>query len=288
MRVTVIGLGNMGTAFARRAMATGHDVTVWNRSPGKAAPLVDEGVKEAASPAEAVAGAEVALVVLTDDAAVESVCTGEGGLLAALPAGAVLADVSTVSPDLARRLAAAGPDGRVLDSPVLGAPGAIEKGQGRFLVGGPAEALSVAAPLLDDLGSSTTHCGEAGTGAVMKLVCNLLLVTGVAAMVESIAVARSQGIGDDLLRTVLGDVPVMSQAAKNRLGPALDPEHPGWFGPALARKDVRLALQLARDGGAALRLAPATDELLTTVMDSSRDWPDFVAVIEALGGSATA
>lgn len=286
MRVTVIGLGNMGRACAARALQSGHEVTVWNRSPGKAGELVGAGAKEAPSPADAVAAAEAVLVVLTDDAAVESVCGGDQGILAALPSGAVLADVSTVSPGLARSLAASGPDGQVLDTPVLGAPGALEKGQGRFLVGGPEAALEAIRPLLDDLGSSTIHCGPAGTGAAMKLVCNLLLVTGVAAMAEGIAVARGQGLDDDLLRAVFADTPVLSPSAKMRLEPTLDPAHPGWFGPALARKDVRLALELARGSGSALRIAPAAEELLTTVIESGRDWPDFAAVIEALGGPA--
>jgi 3-hydroxyisobutyrate dehydrogenase-like beta-hydroxyacid dehydrogenase len=284
MRIGLIGLGAMGSAFGERALDTGHRLTVWNRSHGKADALVARGAEEAATPAAAVSGCDLALVVLTDDEAVESVCIS-GGLLDALPPEAVLADVSTVSPALARRLADVGPSGRVLDTPVLGSPDAVSSGRGRFLVGGPAAALSVAAPVLDDLGASTTHCGPSGAGAVMKLVCNLMLVTGVAAMAEGIAVARSQGLSDDLLREVFDDSPVVSPASRMRLETTLDPEHPGWFGPALARKDIRLALGLAKEGGAALRLGPAADELLTAILESGREWPDFAAVIEALGGT---
>ena len=275
----------MGRAFAARAVESGHRVTVWNRSPGKAADLVASGAIEADSHAKAASSAEVVLVVLTDDAAVESVCIGRGGLLAALPEDAVLADVSTVSPALARRLAQTGPAGRVLDSPVLGSPAAVEQGKGRFLVGGASSALSAVSPLLDDLGASTIHCGPAGYGAVMKLVCNLLLVTGVAAMAEGVAVARNQGIGDDLLRQVFSDTPVLSPASNMRLQPMLDPEHPGWFAPAMARKDVRLALDLASGAGTALRLASAADEMLGDLMESGIDWTDFAALIEVLGGS---
>lgn len=85
-----------------------------------------------------------------------------------------------------------------------------------------------------------------------------------------------------MIRTVLGDAPVVSPASRQRLDPVLDPEHSGWFGPALARKDVRLAVDLARQGGAAVRLGPAADDLLTRLIDQGRDWPDLAAVIEAI------
>lgn len=280
MDVAVIGLGNMGRAAAGRLIDRGHRLRVWNRSPGRAGELLERGAVEAASPAEAVDGVEVALVVLTDDDAVASVCLGEGGAAAALPDGAVLADVSTVSPELARRLAAEGPAGRVLDTPVLGAPSALAEGGGRFLVGGPSEALEVARPVLDDLGSDVTHCGPAGAGAVVKLVGNLLLVTGVAAVAEGVAIARAQGVDDDTLAAALAESPVMSPAARMRLGPVLDPHHPGWFGPALARKDVRLAAGLAADAATGAPLAEAADRLLSRVLELG-DWPDFAAVAEA-------
>ncbi|HET9692504.1 MAG TPA: NAD(P)-binding domain-containing protein [Acidimicrobiales bacterium] len=281
MRTTVIGLGSMGTAAAGRLLDRGHDVTVWNRSPGKADALARRGATVAADPAAAVADAEVVLVVLTDDDAVASVLLGDGGAAAALAPSAVLADVSTVSPALARRLADEGPAGRVLDSPVLGAPAALAAGKGRFLVGGPEAALATAQPVLDDLGAATTHCGPAGAGAVMKLVANLMLVAGVAAMAEGVAIARGHGLGDDLLRQLLPDLPVTAPASAMRLDPVLDPAHPGWFGPALARKDVRLAAALAGDAGLDPAVAPALDRLLGATMEAG-EWPDFSAVIEGL------
>lgn len=281
MHVAVVGMGNMGRAFAARSIECGHQVTVWNRSAGRADELVERGAREADSPAAAASDADVVLVVLTDDGAVEAVCLGDDGVVSGMAGHTVLANVSTVSPALARRLADAGPEGRVLDLPVLGSPDAVRGGKGRFLVGGPGPALATIEPILADLGASTIHCGPSGTGAVMKLVCNLLLVTGVAAVAEGVSIARGQGIGDDMIRTVLGDAPVVSPASRQRLEPVLDADHQGWFGPALARKDVRLAVELARQSGAEVRLGPAADELLTAVIERGRDWPDLAAVIEA-------
>jgi 3-hydroxyisobutyrate dehydrogenase len=282
MRVTVLGMGNMGRAFAARAIETGHQTTVWNRTPGRVTALEASGAREANTPAAAAAGADVVLVVLADDEAVLDVCLGDDGVLASLEPDAVFANVSTVSPETARRLAELGPEGRVLDAPVMGSPAMIAGGMGRFLIGGPATAISAIEPLWSDLGSGYTHCGPAGTGATMKILANSLLITGVASLAEAIATARQQAVPDEFLRTILADSPVVSLASNLRLDSLLDSTHPGWFSPALARKDIRLAIDLAEESGVGVRIGPATDALLTTVIEAGGEWPDFAAVIEAL------
>jgi 3-hydroxyisobutyrate dehydrogenase len=280
MRITVLGMGSMGRAFASRAIDRGHVVTVWNRSHGKAAELVRRGATEADSVRAAVADAEVTLVVLADDQASRAVCLGDDGALAALADGAVLANVSTVSPDTARELATAGPPDAVVDAPVLGAPAAIAGGHGRFLIGGPADTVDGLAALWADLGAGYTYCGPAGSGAVLKLLSNLQLMIGLAALAEAMATARRHGIPDDLLRTVFGDSPVVSRAATMRLDSLLSADHPGWFTPELAAKDVRLAVALAGQRDVPVLLGPATEELLTRVVGAG--WPDLSAVIEGL------
>jgi 3-hydroxyisobutyrate dehydrogenase-like beta-hydroxyacid dehydrogenase len=281
MRITILGMGNMGRAFAARAMETGHRTTVWNRTPGRVDALVASGAIEVNAPAAAVAGADAVLVVLADDAAVFDVCRGDG-VLAALESDAVFANVSTVSPHTARRLAELRPGDRVLDAPVMGSPEMIASGLGRFLIGGPAPAITAIEPLWNDLGSGYTHCGPVGTGATMKILANSLLITGVASLAEVIATAREQGIPDEFLRTLLADSPVVSLATNLRLDSLLDATHPGWFSPALARKDLRLAIDLAEETGVGVRIGPATEALLTSVIDAGGEWADFAAVIEAL------
>jgi 3-hydroxyisobutyrate dehydrogenase-like beta-hydroxyacid dehydrogenase len=280
MRLTVLGLGSMGRAFAARALDRGHRVTVWNRTPGRAADLV--GATEAATVADAVAEAEVTLVVVADDDAVLDVCLGIDGALASVAKGAVLANVSTVDPETVRELADAGPADAVLDTPVLGGPTTVEQGAARLLIGGPAETVRRLDPLWADLAQKYVHCGPAGAGATMKLMSNLQLIVGVAALAEAIATARAEGLDDDLIATVFADSPVVSPSSRQRLDPLLDPTHPGWFSPELARKDVRLAVRLAERHGVPVRLGPAAENLLTTVISAGGQWPDFAAVIEAL------
>jgi 3-hydroxyisobutyrate dehydrogenase-like beta-hydroxyacid dehydrogenase len=262
MRISVLGLGNMGRAFAARGLEAGHQVTVWNRSPGAAAELVANGAAEAQSPESAVRGADAVLVVVADDSAVFDVCLGSDGALVSLGPAAVLANISTVSPDTARRLAEAGPEDRVLDAPVMGSPAMVAGGLGRFLIGGPAPTITSVDPLWNDLGAGYTHCGPVGAGATMKILANLLLITGVASLAEAVATARHH--------------------ASLRLDSVLDAAHPGWFSPTLARKDLRLAIDLAEEAGVGVRVGPAAEALLTTVIDAGGQWPDFTAVIEAL------
>jgi 3-hydroxyisobutyrate dehydrogenase len=283
MRITVLGLGNMGRAFATRGLDIGHQVTVWNRSPGPAAELVEQGAVEARSPETAVIGADVVLVVLADDTAVVDVCLAGNGALGSLGPTAVFANISTVSPDTARRLAEAGPKDRVLDAPVMGSPAMIVAGHGRFLIGGPAATIAEVDPLWNDLGAGYTHCGPVGTGATMKVIANSLLITGVASLAEAIATARRHAIPDQLLKSLLADSPLVSLASGLRLDSILDAAHPGWFSPTLARKDLRLAIGLAEEAGVGVRVGPAAEALLTTVIDGGGQWPDFAAVIEALG-----
>ena len=281
MRVAVIGMGSMGRAFATRALDRGHQVVVWNRSPGRAATAVAEGAVEA--PLESAVGdADVVLLVLADDEAVLDVCERDDGILASLGSSTVLLNVSTVSPDTVRRLAAVGPADRVLDAPVMGAPENVAAGQCRFLVGGPLPTIRSCDPIWTDLGIGYTHCGPVGMASIMKLISNLLLITGVASLAEAIATARSHGISDELLQDVFGQSPVISPTSAIRLKSVLDPNHPGWFSPTLARKDVRLAVGLAQQAGLPVRVGPATDALLTAVVESPGEWPDFSAVIEAL------
>ena len=282
MRVAVFGMGNMGRAFAARALERGHQVTVWNRTANRAADLISSGAVEKHSPKEAVADSDVVLMVLADDDAVLSVCLSEHGVLSSLPPGATLAIVSTVSPDTVRRVAEVASEGAVLDAPVMGSPSVIAAGMGSFLIGGPSPTVTSLDALWSDLGAGYKYCGPVGSGATMKLVSNLLLITGVAALAEAIATARHHGIPDDLLKSLFNESFVVSPASKMRLESLFDEAHPGWFTPELARKDVRLAVGLAEKTEVGVRIGPATAALLSTVIETGHPWPDFSAVIEAL------
>jgi 3-hydroxyisobutyrate dehydrogenase-like beta-hydroxyacid dehydrogenase len=283
MRVSILGLGGMGTAFAHRALEAGHEVRVWNRSPGKGDALVTQGARAAVSAADAVAGAGVVLLVVSDDEAVRQVCLGEDrAVLRALAPEAVLTVVSTVAPATMRQIADSCPQQPVIDAPVMSSPAMILQGVGEFLVGGSDGAVESAAPLLRDLASGFTHLGPLGTGQVTKVVSNMLLITGLTAVAEGIAMARSQGVPDDALRGYLDKAIVVSQGSRFQLESVLDKAHPGQLVPQLAREYVQQAVDLAAEGGLPIRMAPAAVDQINRLLEQDRDWQDISAIIEAV------
>ena len=273
----MLGLGGVGHALADRLHQQGYDVVVWNRTPGKGGAL-----PEARSATDAAGDAEVVIVAVREDVAVRQVCSRE--LLHALGPDAAVLIVTTAAPETIRELDAQLP-GRMLDTPVIGSPQMIRDGQATLLVGGGERASALVFELLDDLSAGYTRCGPPGGGMVMKIVSNLQLVLGVAALAEAVAIARAQGLGDDVVNAVFGESIMVSHGARMGLAAMLNPGHDGPLGPvASASTDVTSALALAGDND--LLLAPTVLRLLERV--ATPQWPDFSAVIEGLQPRRTA
>jgi 3-hydroxyisobutyrate dehydrogenase len=240
--IAVLGTGRMGAAIARRLLDTGHRVTVWNRTAAKTAPLVAAGAR--AAPTPAVPGAEVVITVLTDAAAVREVVAA-----ADLQPGSVLVEMSTIGPAAVRELRV--PAGvELADGPVLGSVAAAESGRLTVLAGGD---IGRALPVLESLGS-VRRCGDLGSGAALKLVANTALVTGLAALADTMTVARAVGADVEA---------ALSVVAKGALGGAVIRATAAGaaFPVALAAKDLDLVLSLTappvvRAAAAVLREAP--------------------------------
>jgi 3-hydroxyisobutyrate dehydrogenase len=192
--VAVLGTGKMGAGMARSLLRSGLDVSVWNRTPGRAAPLAADGAHLAGTAAKAVAGADAVVTMLWDGSSVAEVMTGA---LPAAPAGVLWVQTSTVSlhdagdrlPALAARHGA-----RFIDAPVLGTRQPAEEGKLLVLAAAPGQLRDLAAPLFGAIGSRTVWAGERpGDGTRLKLVANSWVTTIVAATAQVIALAhRSQ------------------------------------------------------------------------------------------------
>lgn len=252
--VAVLGTGHMGTAMARRLLASGHRVTAWNRTAASARGLAEAGAGIAATPAQAVAEADLVITMLTDAAAVEAVlfhAGGAGATVAAMRPGAVVAQMSTIAPDEVRALAARLPGAvALLDAPVGGSVGAAEAGRLAVFAGGPEAALDRAEPVLRDLG--TVHrCGPVGAGAALKLVVNTALVTALGALHDTLAVADAVDVDRTVALDVLAASPLGGAVRRATATGAS-------FAVALAAKDARLAL---REVPAAPVVAAATQHL---------------------------
>ncbi len=206
-KIAYLGLGIMGRGMVANLLKAGYPVTVWNRTPERAQPLVEQGARAAASPAEAVQGADVILYCLSDDKAVEELVFGSGALLEAVQAGQVVIDMTTVHPDTSRKEAAAYADRGVefLDAPVFGSKGEAANGGLWIVVGGARTLYERMQPILAPLSETTHYMGGSGMGASMKLVGNLLVAFQLEAIGEALILATRAGLN---VKDVLGVVHV--------------------------------------------------------------------------------
>ena len=253
--VAVVGLGRMGSRIAGRLLDAGHRVAVWNRTPERAAALVERGAVAAATPAEAAGPAEAVITMVADPPALVTVTEGPEGIAAA-EGSATLIEMSTVGPAAIARLASALPDRiRLIDAPVQGSLGEAEGGSLRIFVGGEPSEVERRMSLLSVLGSPI-HVGPLGAGASAKLVTNSTLLGVLGVLGEALALAEGLGLGREAALEVLKATPLADQVERRR--PALkDGVTPPRFTLALARKDADLIRDAAAEGGVDLRLAPA-------------------------------
>lgn len=242
-RIAVLGLGAMGSRMAARLIAAGHDVVVWNRSSGPAALLAASGASIASTPRAAAAGADIALSMVRDDDASQAVWLDpDTGALAAMQVGAVAIESSTLSPDTARALAAAGAARGVpvLDAPVAGSRPQAEAGQLIFLVGGDAPTLDRVREVLLAMGGAVHHAGPAGAGMAIKLAVNAMLAVQVAGLAELSGMLAAQGLDAARAADILGATPVASPAAKGALASMVAGAYAPNFPVALAEKDMEI------------------------------------------------
>ena len=278
MKIGVLGLGRMGHALAERLLEKGHEVVVWNRSPGKATELVQAGAKEADSIAEAVSGADVAVTVLANDHAVRDVALGENGVVTSLGPDAIYVDSSTISPELSEELGkAAGPD-RFVSAPILGAPMAVRSGQATYLAGGQGPVLDRLEPMLSSLAANVRRYEQPSQAAAAKLASNLMLLAGVVALAESFAVGHAGGLSDDQLRDLLQESPMVAPGLRNRFEGILTGEQTPWWTTTLGAKDARLAAALAQSAGIETPVTDAVHARFAEAAARGHDEDDITAV----------
>ena len=279
-----IGLGAMGGRMANRLLDKGHSVTGYNRTRSRAQWLIERGMKWADSPRAVCAAADVTFSMVTNSAALEEVAGGPNGMLAGFGPGKTLIDMSTVSPEVSRRLAALvrekGAD--MLDAPVSGSVITLEQGKLSVMVGGRRETFERVKPLLLDLGPKVTYVGDNGLALVMKIAINLSLAVQMLAFSEGVLLAEKSGIAretavDVLIHSVIGSPMVQYR------GPfVLQMPGDAWFNVNMMQKDMLLALELGRQVDVALPTTSITNEMLTAARAMGLAEQDFAILFEAL------
>jgi 3-hydroxyisobutyrate dehydrogenase-like beta-hydroxyacid dehydrogenase len=278
--VGLIGLGLMGKPMGRNLLKAGFPLVVWNRSKTRADELVSEGARLGANPREVAGLVDVLITIVSDPPAVEEILWGANGALDGLRRGSVLIDSSTISPELARKEAAACGERGVdfLDAPVTGGTWGAEKGELIFMIGGKAEVLDRVKPVLEAVGKRLFLLGPNGAGQTVKLAMNLILALQVEALAEAIALVTAAGVAGERLVEVLQSSMARSGVTDVKAPQILKNEFPASFPLRLMHKDVRLALELAKQKGVTLPAGSAAYATYSAVKDASTDDPDFAAV----------
>jgi 3-hydroxyisobutyrate dehydrogenase len=283
------GLGTMGAAMAANLVRAGFEVRVWNRTPGRAADLLDLGATEAADPAALAAVSQVVVVCVSDTPHVEEVLFGQRGIAEGARPGTVVVDCSTISPsatrDFATRLAAGGV--ALVDAPVTGGSEGARKGTLSILVGGDPADVERVRPVLDAMGTTITHFGPVGSGQVAKAVNQVVIATGYLSVAEGLVLAMKAGLDPEQVVTALSGGVAASWILTNRSGRMIENDYPLGFRVALHRKDLAIALALAREIGVSLpgsSLVAALEDGLIARGHGEDDQSSIARVIRGLSG----
>jgi 3-hydroxyisobutyrate dehydrogenase-like beta-hydroxyacid dehydrogenase len=278
--VGLIGLGLMGKPMGRNLLKAGFPLVVWNRTKSKADDLLREGATLAANPRDLAAQVNVLITIVSDPPANEEVLFGANGALDALKRGSLFIDSSTISPELARREAKECADRGIdfLDAPVTGGTWGAEKGELVFMMGGQQAVFDRAKPILEAMGKKFFLCGPNGAGQTVKLAMNLILALEVEALAEATALVTHSGVPGEKLIDVLQSSMGRSALMDVKAPLILKNDYPASFPLRLMHKDVRLALELARQQKIELPAGAAAYATYSAVKDASKDDPDYAAV----------
>lgn len=281
MRVGLIGLGRMGAGMAANLLKAGHELTVYNRTPGKAEELTSQGARTAASVSDACRG-DATVTMLADDAAVESVVFGRGRVLDSLPAGAIHVSSSTISVALSQRLADEHTrvGQRFVSAPVFGRPDVAAAGQLFVLAAGEPASVEAARPLLEAIGRKTFFVSDHPPAAnLVKLSGNFLIASVIESLGEALALVEKGGVDRrrclEILTSTLFDVPVY----KNYGGLVAERKfEPAGFAASLGHKDILLTLSAAEDLRVPMPLAGLLRDRFLTLLASGGDRMDWSAI----------
>jgi len=279
MHIAFLGLGNMGSAIARHLLSAGHDLTVWNRTPEKAAQVGEAGAKVAKTPAEAASHAELIFTMLMDDASLTHLAY-EDGLLAAMPAGAIHVCLSTISVALAGRLTA---DHRAegqdyVGCPVFGRPNVAEEGKLWTVLAGAAKSVEKVRPLLDSFSRGVTVVSENPSSAhALKLGGNFLITAMIASLSEGLVFAEGNGIAPQLFLETINNALFRSPFYEAYSKIMLDPPEVSGGTIAIGDKDITLFREAARGAEVSTPLGDMFAAHLQRAIESGMKNEDWAA-----------
>ncbi len=280
MRIAFLGLGIMGSPMASHLVKAGHEVTVWNRTPGKTV----EGARNATSPAEAAQGAEVVWMCVSDTQAVESILFGQGGVEQSLAENMSIVDSSTIAPSATRKFAErVGAKGvQYVDAPVSGSKAGAESGTLIFIVGGPEETIEKLNPLFEAMGKRVFRMGETSKGHAAKLVMNLQLALIYEGFAEALTLGTKIGVDAEKLLPLINASMVKSGVVEYKAPFVLKRDFSPNFPLRLMYKDIRLALEAAKEARVKLPALETVKEIYEVASEDGSGDLDYAATLTLL------
>ncbi|KAF1697255.1 3-hydroxyisobutyrate dehydrogenase [Pseudoxanthomonas jiangsuensis] len=288
-RIAFIGLGNMGGPMAANLLKSGHELRVFDLVPAAVEAAVAAGARAAGSAMDAVEAAEVVISMLPASRHVEALYLGTDGLLAAIPAGALIIDCSTIATASAKKVAGAAAERglQLIDAPVSGGTAGAAAGTLTFIVGGDGAALERARPILQAMGKNIFHMGDAGAGQVAKLCNNMALGVIMAVTGEAIALGAAHGLDPKVLSQMMAVSTSRSWATEvcNPWPGVLENApasrgYTGGFGNDLMLKDLNLAAEAAAGTGATIPLGELARNLYALNSNAGNGALDFSSVVK--------
>ena len=287
--VGFIGLGIMGRPMAKNLMEAGYELVIHNRSPEKAEELAEEGKATAAgSPREVAEASDIVITMLPDSPDVEAVVAGEGGVLEGIRNGALLVDMSTISPVVTEELSEMVREkgASMLDAPVSGGDvGAIE-GALSIMVGGSEEDFERARPLFDVMGKVATHVGPTGAGQVVKACNQIVVALTIEAVSEALVLGSRGGVAPEKLVEALSGGLAVSAVMEAKKEKFFSHDFEPGFRIELHHKDLGIALAAGREYGVALPVTAIVDQMLEASMAKGRGDRDHSALLTLLEEAA--
>ena len=279
--VALVGLGNMGTAVGERLLDAGAELFVYNRSAGRDEALVARGAARLTSAGAALQAADVCILTLADDAALEAVALGGDGVLAAARPSTALIEMSTISVAASKRVGEAAADRGVgyLRAPFSGNPTAIRGGKAVIFVSGPADVAARCDPILRAITPTVHNVGEGEQARVLKLALQILIAGTTELLSEAVVLGEAAGLDRKALLDVVNQSVVGSPFVEYKSEPLLRDDFTATFTTAMMMKDVDLVLDLARSVDVELPVTEELRSLLDAACEGGHADQDFMALV---------
>ncbi len=284
MRLGFIGLGAMGQPMARQLLSAGHQLALWARRPDSLRPLLDQGARAYPSPSELARNAEVVFTMVTASDDVAALALGPDGLIHGAAPGSIHVDMSTIAPQVARRIAGrlAEKDIAMLDAPVSGGVAAAEKATLAIMVGGAAATLERVRPLLETLGKTIVHVGGHGAGQVAKACNQMVMVAAIEACAEAMRLAAASGVDPERVRTAMLGGAAGSVVLEVFGGRMAARDFQAGVEARLHHKDFAIMMQEAYRLGCPLPVAGQVWQQLNALMGHGWGGQDSVSLLKVL------